>query len=392
MTNEDASAAQIIAANPTASTWLSANAGSGKTRVLTDRVARLLLHDVEPQRILCLTYTKAAASEMQNRLFATLGAWAMMPDADLRDALAELGETGRLDLPHLASARRLFARAIETPGGLRIQTIHSFCAALLRRFPLEAGVSPQFTELDDRSARLLREEIAEEMSDHLAPDLMQRVALAFRGDAFNTLIEEISANRAGFAIPFDLATAFDMPRGESAARILGDTFLGGEVAWMPRLTELLGKGSPTDKTNAIALRTVAFSSPALSDLAELEDLFLYGKKAKSPFGAKIGAVPTKPTQKLLPDIMPDLNALMQRVEAARPRRLTLAAAQKTETLHLFAAAFLPIYAERKAVRGWLDFDDLISRAKALLTDPSVAAWVLYRLDSGIDHVLVDEAK
>ena len=117
---------QVQAALPTASTWLSANAGSGKTRVLTDRVARLLLGGVEPQHILCLTYTKAAATEMQNRLFERLGGWAMMPDAALRAALADLGEGAALDSDVLGKARRLFARAIETPGGLRIQTIHSF--------------------------------------------------------------------------------------------------------------------------------------------------------------------------------------------------------------------------------------------------------------------------
>ncbi|MGJ8556028.1 MAG: UvrD-helicase domain-containing protein, partial [Sulfitobacter geojensis] len=137
----DATRAQIEAARPDASTWLGANAGSGKTRVLTDRVARLLLNGVEPQHILCLTYTKAAASEMQNRLFKRLGEWAMLRDVDLREAMADLGVGGVLDEEQLRKARTLFALAIETPGGLKIQTIHSFCASLLRRFPLEAGVS-----------------------------------------------------------------------------------------------------------------------------------------------------------------------------------------------------------------------------------------------------------
>jgi ATP-dependent helicase/nuclease subunit A len=144
---DDATRAQIDAARPDASTWLGANAGSGKTRVLTDRVARLLLNGVEPQHILCLTYTKAAASEMQNRLFKRLGAWAMLTDADLRHSLSELGVEDGFTPEKLRMARTLFARAIETPGGLKIQTIHSFCASLLRRFPLEAGVSPQFTEI-----------------------------------------------------------------------------------------------------------------------------------------------------------------------------------------------------------------------------------------------------
>ena len=146
---DEATTAQITAANPASSTWLSANAGSGKTRVLTDRVARLLLQDVPPERILCLTYTKAAASEMQNRLFKRLGEWAMKPDADLRGELLHLGmEAGALTPALLSHARTLFARAIETPGGLKIQTIHSFCSAVLRRFPLEAGsprTSPRWT-------------------------------------------------------------------------------------------------------------------------------------------------------------------------------------------------------------------------------------------------------
>ena len=122
-----ATLAQIDAADPFQSTWLSANAGSGKTRVLTNRVARLLLRGTDPRNILCLTYTKAAASEMQNRLFATLGAWAMLDDTKLRDALKDLGEPEPYDL---IQARTLFARAIEVPGGLRIQTIHALCCLL----------------------------------------------------------------------------------------------------------------------------------------------------------------------------------------------------------------------------------------------------------------------
>ncbi len=151
MKRNAASEAQLRAAEPTASTWLSANAGSGKTRVLTDRVARLLLRGTEPHKILCLTYTKAAAAEMQNRLLERLGTWAMLPEEALRKELWLLGEEGEISAENLREARRLFAKAIETPGGLKIQTIHSFCASLLRRFPLEAGVSHGFSEMDERA-------------------------------------------------------------------------------------------------------------------------------------------------------------------------------------------------------------------------------------------------
>ncbi len=390
-----ASERQVQAASPQASTWLSANAGSGKTRVLTDRVARLLLGGVEPQHILCLTYTKAAATEMQNRLFKRLGEWAMKPDPKLRAALAELGEGARLDGETLAQARRLFARAIETPGGLRIQTIHSFCASLLRRFPLEAGVSPQFVELDDRTARLLRDDIIEELAETLAPDVIADVARAWTGEEFGALIQQITGNRARFATPLTPETArrlFGLKQGESADSVLADVFLGDESSWMPTLIAALDKGTSTDVTNADRLRRIDLAAPTLATLAALEGVFLTGPAAKEPFTAKIGSFPTKSTRNALGGLLDPLENLMRRVESARATRIALNAMARALTLHRFAAAFLPLYERRKAQRGWLDFDDLITRASALLTDPAVAAWVLYRLDGGIDHILVDEAQ
>ncbi len=394
MTNA-ASERQVQAASPAASTWLSANAGSGKTRVLTDRVARLLLGGVEPQHILCLTYTKAAATEMQNRLFRRLGEWAMKPDATLRDELAKLGEGARLDADTLAQARRLFARAIETPGGLRIQTIHSFCASLLRRFPLEAGVSPQFVELDDRTARLLRDDIIEELAETLAPDVIADVARAWTGEDFATLIQQITGHRAKFATPLTPDTArrlFGLKQGESAQTLLADVFLGDEAAWMPDVITALHAKGGMDAKAAAKLEPLNLSQPGLSTLSMLEDVFLTGAKAKEPFTAKIGSFPTKDTRTALGPLLDRLENLMRRVESARATRIALHAMDRALTLHRFAGAFLPLYEQRKAQRGWLDFDDLITRASNLLTDQAVAAWVLFRLDGGIDHILVDEAQ
>lgn len=394
---QSASERQVQAAQPAFSTWLSANAGSGKTRVLTDRVARLLLGGVEPQHILCLTYTKAAATEMQNRLFKRLGEWAMKPDTALRAALSELGEGARIDADTLAKARRLFARAIETPGGLRIQTIHSFCASLLRRFPLEAGVSPQFTELDDRTARLLRDEIVEELADTLAPGTVAALARAWTGEDFGSLVQQIVAQRARFSEPLTAETArrlFGLKQGETAETLLADTFLGDESAWMPDVIATMRKGSTTDAKQAERLAALDFANPSLSTLTELEGLLLYGSGAKKnePFSAKTDSFPTKDTRAALGPLLPKLQDFMRRVESARTTRCALNAMDRALTLHRFAAAFLPLYERRKEQRGWLDFDDLITRASTLLTNPSVAAWVLFRLDGGIDHILVDEAQ
>ena len=395
MIRDEASLRQVEAATPTASTWLSANAGSGKTRVLTDRVARLLLSGVQPQHILCLTYTKAAASEMQNRLFKRLGEWAMKPDDDLTQALTDLEDAGRLRLGDLAQARQLFARAIETPGGLRIQTIHSFCATLLRRFPLEAGISPQFTEMDDRAARLMREQIINEMADHLAPDLMADVAQHYSGADFIALMEQVAGQRAEFAQPKnwdDIAASFRLPLGECVDRILADVFLGAEADLITAILPLLRAGSANDVKLAQSLSSLNLSTPSLAILAKLETHFLFGDGAKTPFAAKIGTVPTKDTRAAFGDHLDPFNDLMARVELARNRRLSLAAAEKTFVLHRFAQRFLPLYDAAKAQRGFLDFDDLITRARDLLTDTKVAAWVLFRLDGGIDHILVDEAQ
>ncbi|MGB8621941.1 MAG: double-strand break repair helicase AddA [Paracoccaceae bacterium] len=395
MRRDAATERQVQAADPGLSTWLSANAGSGKTRVLTDRVARLLLENVPPQHILCLTYTKAAASEMQNRLFRRLGEWAMLDAGALRDKLFELGLERSPNDATLRTARRLFARAIETPGGLKIQTIHSFCASLLRRFPLEAGVSPQFVEMDDRAARRLREEIVEELADGPAPAAFDGIARFFTGEDLSKLTEEITKHRGSFPPQPDPAAVralFDLPPDFDEADLLQSVFLGGEATLLADLLPALKAGKSTDAKAAETLESLDLSRPDSSTLEALEGVFLTGPGAKEPFTAKIGSFPTKDTRTAIAPIQPALEDLMRRVEDARPKRLALRAADKTLALHRFAAAFLPEYEARKLRHGWLDFDDLILKTRDLLTNPGVAEWVLFRLDGGIDHILVDEAQ
>ena len=390
---DDATRAQIDAARPDASTWLGANAGSGKTRVLTDRVARLLLNGVEPQHILCLTYTKAAASEMQNRLFKRLGAWAMLKDNDLRLALTELGVSDEFTPAKMRMARTLFARAIETPGGLKIQTIHSFCASLLRRFPLEAGVSPQFTEIEDRAADLLRSQIIDDMAEGPDADLIMALARHYTGEDFGKLTRSIVNQREGFSQASTwegILALFGQPADLTEKSITSSVYLGSEAAILDAMIPpMLAKGGLDGKA---AEKLKMIGALDITALPVLEDIFLTGTGAKEPFTAKIGSVPTKPTQKILFDLMPQVDDLMRRVEGARDARLALKAAQKTHVLHQFAHRFLHIYAFEKQKCGWLDFDDLILKARTLLTNPAVAAWVLYRIDGGIDHILVDESQ
>ncbi len=391
-----ASQRQIEAADPTASVWLSANAGSGKTRVLIDRVARLLLGGTEPQRILCLTYTKAAATEMQNRLFTRLGHWAMLPDAQLAAALGELGVDGGIGSQVLRHARQLFARAIDTPGGLKIQTIHSFCAGLLRRFPIEAQVSPDFMELDERSARQLRDEIIDEIAIGPDVDVLDAVARLSSDADLSAISDQICQNSdtfARFLTAECCRVMLGLPPDFDAEALVREVFTGDEAELFATVIPLLRTGGVRDSELADMLTGLGSSPARLASLPPLEGKLLYGAGAKAPFAAKVGDLPGKKLREgICAPHMEAFEGLMRRVEVARPLRLALAAAERTAALHAFAAAFLPRYQARKAKRGWLDFDDLIRRSATLIADRDVAAWVLYRLDGGIDHILVDEAQ
>lgn len=377
MTNE-ATRSQNEAADPVHSVWLGANAGSGKTRVLTNRVARLLLAGVDPQNILCLTYTKAAASEMQNRLFQTLGSWAMLDEAALRSELTSLGEVPPKDL---AGARTLFAGAIETPGGLKIQTIHAFCASVLRRFPLEAGVSPQFREMDERGQQALMEETL----DTLARDpAVQSAALIYSGNTLASLAQSVVKRRTEFRTKVDRADIYarlgSNPNQTELAFL--EPFRDGDLAFLADVVPLL------DSNSALAQNLDGLGEPlTYSKVLKIENALV----SVSTGNPKTGT-PSKKFMSDHPDV--DWNCfkrIAKDLAEQRPQRLAFENARRTAALHDFADAFLPAYEAAKANRGVLDFDDLIERTQFLLSDRSLD-WVLYKLDGQIEHILVDEAQ
>ena len=385
---DEASARQVRAARPDVSTWLSANAGAGKTRVLTDRVARLLLQGTDPQSILCLTYTKAAAAEMQNRLFDRLGEWAMLPDDALRQALADLGvpDTGLGAI--LPRARRLFAAAIETPGGLRIQTIHAFCAGLLRRFPVEAGVTPAFRELDDRGAdALLRDvlnETARQDSALFAACATHVTSLDMLG-----LCAAISRERKAMAqapsraeLAARIGTVADVHAGSAYEHLVT---VGLDTQLQQMADALAGAQKVTDIKLGAKLASAAAAAPD-QKLDVLLDVALTktGTRRTSPI--------TQGGKTCLGPLLPAFEALLDRAEEASALRKGYRAMERMVALHAFAAAFLKRLDAAKRARGVLDFDDLIEHTHRLLHSPGIAEWVLYKLDGGISHVLVDEAQ
>ena len=386
---DDASRRQVEAADPGASTWLAANAGSGKTRVLTDRVARLLLAGTRPQNVLCLTYTKAAASEMQNRLFRRLGEWAMAPDARLAHTLARLGVEEAEDAATQAEARRLFARAIETPGGLKIQTIHAFCASILRRFPLEAGISPAFRELDDAAAGRLRAEVLAGLAE-AEPRIVEAVGAEISDEDFGPLCDDILRRRAAFEPALDDAgalAAFGLAPGTTAEAIRAEALATVTADELGAMAQVFAGQSKTMQARAPVLQRIAGEGIGPAAFDALCELCLVADRSRPD-----SRVPTKGARKAMGALAESYDALAEALAAACEQERALNAARQTAALHRFAARFLPAYDAAKADRGLVDFDDLIARTARLLGSPGVADWVLYKLDGGIEHVLVDEAQ
>ena len=268
----DTLAAQTRAADPGATAWVSANAGSGKTHVLTQRVIRLLLAGTPPSKILCLTFTKAAAANMSLRVFDTLSKWTTLDDDALENEIRKTGAP--FALTDLAFARRLFARTVETPGGLKIQTIHAFCERLLHLFPFEANVASHFRVIEDvERAELLKEArdkaLALALEDEAGPlgAALAKISGQTSAADFDELLEAVLAKRDKLmrgieAVGGDLAryegalrSALDIKTNRNAAELEGDITEGGlpPANWLDYAARL-DQGTANDKGAADRLR------------------------------------------------------------------------------------------------------------------------------------------
>jgi ATP-dependent helicase/nuclease subunit A len=421
---------QAAAADPAASAWVSANAGTGKTHVLTLRMLRLLLAGTEPARILALTYTKAAAAEMATRVFARLADWVTASDEALAKALREL--IGRAPTPEETKrARQLFALTLETPGGLKVQTIHAFCERLLQRFPLEAGVPPGFEILDDCTRDALLAEATDQVLTEAAKaapgtplgaalkrtiayaaesnfDVLLADALRHRDwlNAQHTPALQVLADALRYrewleeAVRLDVAS--DGLRLEEAEelyrRALGlapdaslegtDQALAGLLtqAQLVRLRGIFAEGSASDASASERIAAVLAATDQASRLAALCKVFLKGD------GEPRTSFLTKRLSMAYPDAEEVLQAAQPRFFALHQDRCKLQLMEATVALLRLGSAVMQRYVDAKTRHAQLDFDDLVARAAGLLRSPAGVAWVLYKLDGGLDHILVDEAQ
>ena len=388
---------QRRASDPGGSAWVSANAGSGKTHVLVQRVLRLLLDGAPPSRVLCLTFTKAAAANMATRVFKTLSDWTRFDDASLARAIVETGATAP-DEAKLNFARKLFARTIETPGGLKIQTIHAFCERVLHLFPFEANVAAGFRVVEEREAALLMRQARASAFAYAAetPALaaaIETVARIGGPQKFDALLastlkrrDEIAAHGGARGYAADLRARLGLAADEDEAG-LGARMReggGGPRVWR-QWAAVLNTGTLTDKKIAATLICAAATSDPDLALATYWTVFF------TKDGPPRKTLANKGVADKHPRIVEALKEEQERLERLEDRLLSARAVARSQALAEVAEAVLDRYAERKNARGWLDFDDLIARVQTLL-DKSDAAWVLYKLDAGIEHILVDEAQ
>jgi ATP-dependent helicase/nuclease subunit A len=390
---------QALASDPSVHAALSASAGTGKTQVLTARVLRLLLKGARPESILCLTFTKAAAAEMANRIGARLAAWVRLKDSDLAMDLDHLGES--TDPVTRQRARQLFAKVLDCPGGLKIQTIHSFAQGLLAAFPAEAGIVPGFQPIEGRAEQeLVRRTLAEMMAaaeeggqEQLIRDvqcLSRRLGEAGAVEYLQACArktEAMEALGAADGIEAKICALMDLPP-ESLEDYIADRCGddGFDCDLLRAVAEANRKwGAQTGVGHADTIDNWLALTPIerAAALTELRKVVLTDKGTLKISAGQSKAEPHYESHAgRLAVLIGDLLRIQNGARLAADIAAGLRAGQ----------AFANAYTSAKRAAGVADFNDLIEWTRHLLAQPGMGDWVRYKLDRQVDHVLVDEAQ
>ncbi|RUU29165.1 double-strand break repair helicase AddA [Mesorhizobium sp. M6A.T.Ce.TU.016.01.1.1] len=402
----DTAASQASASDPKNSAWVSANAGSGKTHVLAQRVIRLLLRGTDPSKILCLTYTRAAAANMSNRVFSTLSEWTALADVDLA-ARVEALDGRQPDRETMRRARRLFAEALETPGGLKIQTIHAFCESVLHQFPLEANIPAHFEMLDPQMEASL---FAAARRDMISGTAAGDAGLA---EAFATILERggehgLDALLAEIVRKRDGLRAFISAAGGDGFRALFDEFRfrAGQTAeglaasvwplpgFLPDYFIAFARAAEAADARIVLNNLLPYARLAFAEDDPVRRLHLLAKAFLRADGEPYE--PAKTFKKALLDRLPDLAerylSAADAILEISDRLALFRMLEGTRAALTIADWLIARYEHLKRARGFLDFNDLITRTVNLLARPDAGPWVQYKLDQGIDHILLDEAQ
>lgn len=399
-------AEQLRASNPNASVWVGASAGTGKTFVLSNRVLRLMLSGSRPDKILCLTYTNTAAAEMAIRVNKRLSTWITMDEAELYSELESvLGKAPEKD--QLLLARKLFAKVLDVPGGLKIQTIHSFCQSLLGRFPVEAGIAPNFDLLDDitinEQLRLSQDELLLEIADGERDELsksLEQISSMHAESTFTDLMRGLTNERGGLETLFkrnshsfdrliaSLKSLLGFEKKDTRKSILeaacDDEFLNSTE--IEEAAKKLLTGTKTDQDRgALIFEWLNNTDNRIDGFGIYKGAFL---TAKNEIRAKLA------TKKISDEYPLDLEMLFKEAERVmfvieRLRKFSLF--ENTSNILRIGFELINKYNQRKKSRNVVDYDDLIGKVSELVQKID-ASWILFKLDEGIDHILIDEAQ
>lgn len=394
---------QLKAADPEDNVWLSASAGTGKTQVLSARVLRLLLReDVSPSQILCLTFTKAGAAEMANRINAVLARWVRLDAVTLAKELGYLGAD--IGPAMQERARTLFASVLDCPGGgLRIDTIHAFAQFLIGNFPEEAGLAPGTRVMDDRSRELLAREV---LADLIAEAERSRDARLLDGIRQFTLRRDPAAlhgwlmRAAGAYELWEGADGWQSPMDGRVRQSLGIP-ADADEAWAsePLHPDIF----PDDALMAIHTALKRWGKPSGDkSIAGIERWLTLDVKARQgSLDCLVGCVLNaellpngnlRHAAKEDPDFVSYQQLVGEQVGMFEQRRALLASAEIITSALEIGRAFALRWEARKAREGLLDFPDLIRKAAVLLGQSEAADWIRYKLDRHFDHILIDEAQ
>jgi ATP-dependent helicase/nuclease subunit A len=402
---EAAEQKQGRAADPAVSAWVRANAGTGKTHVLVQRILRLLLTGANPRSILCLTFTKNAAAEMEARVLAKLGEWAASSDEALRVRLAALLSRAPAE-GEMALSRSLFAAVIDAPGGLAIMTIHSFCERVLRRYSLEANVPPGFRVLTEEEAHEALQEassaaFASATEGPLGDALDCTAAHASEGE-FARVLQTMLAKRNALARLFTITDEdypHPLPLIEARLRrlfalaphdrregLVASSAALLDAAALKKAIAALSGGTKSDSESAARFEAVlqAVGAEAVCEALKAAFTTKGGEPRKS--------LMTAGAKKRAPALHERLCAAQDAFLALDAKITGLRLVEASLALLCLTEAIFDRYEAAKRARAALDFDDLIAKTLSLLFREEAAEWVLHELDARIDHILVDEAQ
>jgi ATP-dependent helicase/nuclease subunit A len=403
---KDIIATQQRASDISQSVWVSASAGSGKTTVLTNRLIVLLLNNIQPSKILCITFTKNAAAEMRNRINEKLSEWILFSDEKLKNSVETLiGKTP--NEATLQNARTLFAKILDNADELKILTIHAFCQQIMKRFPFEAGIIPNFEIADER---LEKEFLLEATKDLLTKKTLEprlqkaikKIAIQTNQKNFNELLSELLNNRNKlihlkqfFGGESNIIDAIYKTLGlnlkDTEEKIFKEFLEYNSLnkQEFEKIYETIQRiGTLKDKQKYEILKQWANQpEKRRENFKEYKNIFITQRKKEK----KEKLITDKP-KRLCPQsneiLLQEQNRIYQFVETLKSLKI----AELTKSLLILSYEILQKYSFLKLERGILDYNDLIIKTKDLLSDNTNSQWVSFKLDEGIHHILVDEAQ